>query len=780
MNNLKSKNTQLKGKKLGINVDSLNFRRRNFLKSKEGSVVIIKESKEEKCNVLENGTHIKKHSIKNNVPNYNLSKEKIRNVVDLVKRSSVVSNSNVYHMKNLNNSYNIDKEVINLSEESVSNKKLSLKAYECYKEQFKKDAYIKKSNYGKKPLEHELGSGKFSILDVSDLEKNTLETKGTNVNIYNNGKVVNRNTQYNKIYKEVEIKDYMVVKSLAHKCSEKVSIIIQALKNIGIISNAESIIDIETSELILQELGHKIVKNDCKVKEKELINCLKESKTILQTRPPIVTIMGHVDHGKTTLLDTIRSSYIVNSECGGITQHIGAYQVCLSRDKLITFIDTPGHESFIKMRVRGAKVTDIVVILISADDGIKDQTIEAIDHAKSAAVPIIIAISKVDKINTNEQKIKTDLLKYNLVSDDMGGDTIVIPISSHKKIGLDRLKEAILFQSEMMDLKANFLCPASGVIIEAKLDKRNGVVATFLPKNGVLRLGDVVVVRKNYFKIRRLISDNAKNITKAMPSMPVEVVGLSKIPNLGDSFHVVNSEKVAKELIEIRKKNFLLEDKKNEKVNLSTSFIKNKIFSILIKADVYGSLEAIKFSIEKLNTNDITIKIVYSAVGSVTESDIALAIVTNSKIINFNTKSNNKILKIASDKKIKINKYTVIYDLINDIKSFIFCSMPVIRKEKIIGIIKVLEVFSISKQGRTVGCLVKSGFVTNKSRVRVVSNNIIVYEGYISSLRRFKNDVKDVQSGFECGIHIDKLNNIKKGDILEAYDIIKVDKISMN
>ncbi|MFQ3307099.1 MAG: translation initiation factor IF-2 [Candidatus Midichloriaceae bacterium] len=579
-----------------------------------------------------------------------------------------------------------------------------------------------------------------------------------------------------KIFREVEVKDEISIQELASKMAEKVNTVMKILMNNGVAATINDVIDIDTAELVIEELGHTAIRKTDADIEKTLFAEEIDDESSLKTRPPIVTIMGHVDHGKTSLLDALRETNVVSREAGGITQHIGAYNVKFKKGKSITFLDTPGHEAFTAMRMRGAEVTDIVIIVVAADDGIKTQTIEAINHAKAAKVQIIVAINKIDKSTANVEKVKNSLLSYELIPEAMGGDVIVIPVSAKERKGLDDLEEAILILAEIMDVKANPDRKASGVVIESKVDKNMGVLATFIIQRGTLRISDIVVVGDEYFKVRSLIDDKGTRCKEASLSMPVEILGMSFAPEAGEQFVVVENEKAAKKIIEFKKykkdKNKIVEKKSIEELfNFEASDVKT--LNVIIKADVHGSLEAIKSSLEKISDEKVKIKFSHMAVGGVLESDISLAKVSGSIVIGFNTKADSKTTKFANKLEVDIKYYSVIYDLLNEIKAIAKGLVAPVRKESIAGHAEIRQVFNLSSHGKVAGCMVTDGVISSRSQGRLLRDNVVIYDGKLATLKRFKEDVKEVRTGFECGISFEKFNDIKEKDIFEAYTFIE-------
>lgn len=567
----------------------------------------------------------------------------------------------------------------------------------------------------------------------------------------------------------------MSVAKLADSLQKGIGEIVRRLVMLGYMASASDILEKDVIELIADDFGYTVkdeINDDItKFEEMDIVDDPKD----LVERPPIVTIMGHVDHGKTTLLDTIRNSHITSGEAGGITQAIGAYQV-KKNGKLITFIDTPGHAAFTEMRARGANITDIVILVVAADDGVMPQTKEAIEHAKAAGVPIIVAINKMDKVGANPDKIKQELATYDLLAEEWGGKTIFVPISALRGTGVDDLLEMVLLVSEMNEYKANPNRLAIGTVLEAKLDKGKGSVATLLVKNGSLRVGDPIVVGNTWGKIRAMSDETKKSLNVALPSKAVEVTGLVDVPNAGDSFMVFSDEKTARLICEERLKRKASEDLQTSKVSLASMFENNeeKKLNLLIKGDVQGSIEALIGSLDKLNVEGVKVNVVRGAVGAITETDISLATVSKAIIIAFNVRSNAQIQELAKEKGIEIRYYDIIYKLLEDIEAAMKGLLDPVYEEKVIGEAEVRETYKVSKVGTIAGCYVRNGIVSRNASVRLIRDSIVVYTGKISSLKRFKDDVKEVNQGFECGITIERFNDIKVGDVFEIFELNEV------
>lgn len=579
--------------------------------------------------------------------------------------------------------------------------------------------------------------------------------------------------------KVIRLTPGLTVKEFAELLGQKATAVITKLMEKGVMATINQPIGLEVASQIAEYYG---VPTELMLEktEEELMPVVEDSPESLVIRPPVVTIMGHVDHGKTSLLDAIRQTRVTDMEAGGITQHIGAYMVKL-RDKRITFLDTPGHEAFTAMRARGAKVTDIVVLVVAADDGVMPQTLEAINHAKAANVPIIVAINKIDKPEANPDRVRNSLAEHGLIPEAWGGQTIYVEVSAKKKLNIDLLLEMILLQAEVLELKVNPNKPARGVIIEAKLDRGRGPVATVLVQEGTLRVGDAFVTGSYSGKVRALVDDIGNRLEKADPSTPVEVIGLEGVPMAGDSFVVVKDERLAKEIANSRQqKQRLAEMAQTQKISLEDLYKRIqegtvKELNMILKADVQGSIEAIRDSVEKIKAEAVKVKIIHTGVGGITESDVLLASASNAIIIGFNVRPEPKAQALAEQEKVDIRLYTVIYDAVADIRAAMEGLLEPTLKEKAMGRAEVRKTFSIPKVGVVAGCYVTEGMISrNCAGARVIRDSVVIYEGKLGSLKRFKDDVKDVQAGFECGISIENFNDIKPGDIIEVYTVEKV------
>lgn len=580
--------------------------------------------------------------------------------------------------------------------------------------------------------------------------------------------------------KIIKIEDKITVKELSQKLDKQTTEIIKNLMKMGIMANINQDVDFNTAQDIakLYNIELELTEED-NILEKEFFeDC--ENEELKEVRPPVIVVMGHVDHGKTSLLDYIRKSKVTKSEAGGITQHIGAYSVLVNNNP-VTFLDTPGHEAFTAMRMRGASVTDIAVLVVAADDGIKPQTIEAINHAKAADIEIIVAINKIDKPGANIDKVKQELIEFDLQAEDWGGSTICVPVSAIQGTGVDELLEMIVLLSELKELKANYNKPARGVVIEATLDKSRGIVATLLVKEGSLKVGDPIVVGSAYGKVRAMTGDRGQKVLKAEPSMPIEILGLSKAPIAGDTFYVAKNEKHARQLAE----SVIAKGRKNmiklntQRVSLDDLF--NQIqegnikeLNLLVKADVQGSAEALNSSLEKLSNEEVRIKIIHCGVGAITETDVMLASASNAIIIGFNVRLQPSSVSVVADEKVDVRLYSVIYNAIDDISQAMKGLLEPIYKEKVIGNIEIRQIFKASGVGNIAGSYILSGKITRNANVRIIRDSIVIYDGTIAALKRFKDDAKEVNAGYECGILFENFNDIKEEDKVEAYIMEKV------
>ena len=583
----------------------------------------------------------------------------------------------------------------------------------------------------------------------------------------------------NRVLRDVVIPETITVQDLAARMSMRAVDLIRELMGQGQMVTANDVLDADTAQLIAEDLGHsvkRVAESDVEVG----LEGVTDDPADLEPRPPVVTIMGHVDHGKTSLLDALRQTDVVAGEAGGITQHIGAYQVTLADDRKITFLDTPGHAAFTQMRARGAKVTDIIILVVAADDSIMPQTEEAISHAKAAGVPIIVAINKIDKPDADANKVRTDLLQHEIQVEGMGGDVQDVEVSALKKINLDGLLDAISLQAELLELKANPKRPADGAVVEARLDKGRGAVSTLLVSRGTLKRGDILVVGGEWGKVRAMSDDQARTINSAGPAFPVEVLGLNGVPEPGDTFNVVESEAKAREIAEFRQRQ--RREKASAKgagtsleqmmAQLQDSAIKE--LPIVIKGDVQGSIEAIVGSLEKLNTDEVRVKILHTGVGGVSESDVILAAASNAPVFGFNVRANKQVRDEAERNKVEIRYYSVIYNLIDDIKAALSGMLDPELRETFLGNAEILEVFSISKHGKVAGCRVTEGSVKRGAKVRLIRDDVVIHEGELSQLKRFKDDVQEVPGGQECGMSFANYEDMRPGDVIECFSVEKI------
>jgi translation initiation factor IF-2 len=588
-------------------------------------------------------------------------------------------------------------------------------------------------------------------------------------------------TSQQKVFREVIIPEVITVQELANRLAERGADVIKALMKMGVMATLPQSIDADTAELIANEFGHQVKR----VAESDIeigLHIKEEDPAQMKPRPPVVTVMGHVDHGKTSLLDALRKTDVVSGEAGGITQHIGAYQVTLSSKDKITFIDTPGHAAFTEMRARGANVTDIVVLVVAADDGVKDQTIEAIRHAKAANVPIIVAINKIDKPGADPERVRNMLMQHEIFLEKVGGDILDVEVSAKQGLNLDKLEETILLQAEILDLKANPNRLAEGVIVESKLERGRGVVATVLVQKGTLKVGDIFVAGAEYGRVRALIDDHGHPVTEVGPSTPVEVLGFNGAPLAGDDFVVTENEIQAREVSEFRQRRA-----REAKSALSARGSMEQMFSkiaageakdlpLIIKSDVQGSMEAISGSLAKLATDEVKVHILHAAVGEITESDVTLAKASNAMIIGFNVRANPQAREAARRDSVEIRYYSIIYDVVDDIKAALGGLLAPTLREKYLGAATIREVFSISKVGKIAGCMVTEGVVKRGAKVRLLRDNVVIHEGSLKTLKRFKEEAKEVREGYECGMAFENYNDIKVDDTIECFEIEEISR----
>ena len=573
---------------------------------------------------------------------------------------------------------------------------------------------------------------------------------------------------------KVEIPDEISVGELATMMKKSAAEVIKQLMKLGVFASVSEIIDYDTAALVAMELGCKVEKKVVVTVEEKLIDDHEDKPEDLVPRAPVVVVMGHVDHGKTSLLDRIRHANVVSGEAGGITQHIGAYTVEINGSP-ITFLDTPGHEAFTSMRARGAMVTDIAILVVAADDGIMPQTVESINHAKAAGIPVVVAINKMDTVGANPERIKQQLTEYDLVSEEWGGDTIIVPISAKTGMGIEDLLENLVVQAEVLELSANPNRAAKGTVIEARLDKGRGPIMTVLVQNGTLKLGDIIIAGTAVGRVRTMINDKGQRVSSAGPSTPVEISGLSEVPSAGDIFNAVSDERMARELAEERR----VSQSSNampgtKKVSLEDLFSQiqageMKTLNLIVKADVQGSAEAVKSSLEKISNDEVRVKVIHSAVGAINESDVMLAATSGAIIVGFNVRPDNAARDSAARSNVDMRMYRVIYDCINEIEAAMKGMLAPKFKEVVIGHAEVRETYKVSKVGTVCGCYCTDGKIQRGCDVRVLRDNIVIHEGSLASLRRFKDDVKEVAAGYECGMQVEKFNDVKIGDVIECF-----------
>ena len=583
--------------------------------------------------------------------------------------------------------------------------------------------------------------------------------------------------EFKKVVRDVKIPEQISIQELSNRMAERSNDVIKFLFNMKVVATINHVIDKDTAEYIAKEFGHNPVVEE--TPSLEISKKVKLESDNLDKRPPIVTIMGHVDHGKTSLLDALRDTNVVSGEHGGITQHIGAYQVKTGKNKSITFIDTPGHAAFTEMRARGSKVTDIVILVVAADDGIKPQTVEAIQHSKAAKVPIIVAINKCDLPNKNISKIKNELMQYELIAEDLSGDTLFVEVSATKKQNLDKLKESVLLQSEILDLKAASKGPASGVVIESKIDKGKGPVSTVLISNGLLKRGDYFVCGNTWGKIRAMIDHEGKIVNEASPSMPVEILGMNDSAFAGAEFLVTENEDKAKEIAEFRKGNAVGNNnvlKAKDKTTLFENKNNKEELNIILKSDVQGSSEALKMAINKIEHDEVKANIILSDIGMINESDVSLAKASHAILIGFNVKPNREAKKLAEEQSVDIKYYNIIYEALEFIEQGLSGLLEPDIKETVSGSAEIQKIFKVSNAGKIAGSKVIEGEIKNKSKARIIRDGVVVYDGEITSIFREKNQVKEVKTGLECGISLKDFLDFKEKDIIESYQAEKIER----
>ncbi|MFO1038206.1 MAG: translation initiation factor IF-2 [Geminicoccaceae bacterium] len=583
------------------------------------------------------------------------------------------------------------------------------------------------------------------------------------------------------VVREVVLPETITVQDLAARMAVRGAEVVKVLMKNGIMATINQSLDPDTAELVVSEFGHKVKR----VSEADVEIGLEgetDQETDLQARSPVVTVMGHVDHGKTSLLDALRRTDVVAHEAGGITQHIGAYRVDVGQGRPVTFIDTPGHAAFTQMRARGASVTDVVILVVAADDGVMPQTVEAISHAKAAGVPIIVAINKIDKPDANPDQVKQELLSHDVVLEDFGGDVLAVPVSATKKMGLDKLIEAVQLQAELLDLKANPDRDAQGTIIEARLDRGRGVVATVLVQKGTLKVGDIVVAGGQWGRARALVNDRGENVEEAGPSIPVEILGLDGVPDAGDTLVAVDSERRAREITDYRQR------KKRDQAQVIATGVRGSLenmftqlkagtageLPVVVKSDVHGSLEAISAGLEKLGTDEVKVRVLHGGVGAITESDVTLASASKALILGFNVRANAPARDMAKRDGVEIRYYSIIYELLDELKGMLSGMLAPEAKEVILGHAEIREIFNVPKVGKIAGCRVVDGLIKRQAKCRLLRDNVVIFQGELGSLKRFKDDVREVKEGFECGMSIENYNDIRQGDVIEAFEVEEV------
>ncbi len=586
--------------------------------------------------------------------------------------------------------------------------------------------------------------------------------------------------QASKVVREVSIPDTITVGELGNRMAERGSEVIKTLMKMGVMATINQTIDQETAQLVVEEFGHQAKLISASDVELNLGATIEDEEGTQLPRPPVVTVMGHVDHGKTSLLDALRSTDVVSREAGGITQHIGAYQVTLESGDRISFIDTPGHAAFTAMRQRGAHVTDIVILVVAADDGVQPQTIEAINHARAAEVPIIVAVNKMDLPAADPTRVKNELLSHEVIPEEMGGDTQVIEVSAETRAGLDTLTEAISLQAELLELTANPDRSAFGAVIEAQLERGRGAVATVLVQGGTLKVGDIFVAGSEWGRVRALVNDRGENVDAAAPSAPVEVLGLNGAPQAGDEFAVVDSDARAREIVEYRQS-----VKRDARAAAGARGSLDEMFEqikageaaqvpVVIKADVQGSVEAIVGALNNLSTDEVKAQVLHAGVGGITESDIALATVNNGLVIGFNVRAIPQARDQAKRDGVEIRYYNIIYNVVDDVRGMLEGELAPTLEENLLGSAEIREVFSVSRVGKVAGCMVTDGLIRRDSKVRLMRDSVVVHEGNLGTLRRFKDDVREVQNGYECGIALENYNDIQAGDVIECFEVQEV------
>ncbi len=581
------------------------------------------------------------------------------------------------------------------------------------------------------------------------------------------------------IVREISVPETISVAALAQKMSVKAAEVIKTMMKLGTMATINQVIDQDSAMIVVEEMGHKPLRAKLDDPDAFLVDAVPHEELKLEPRAPVVTVMGHVDHGKTSLLDHIRRTRVASGEAGGITQHIGAYHVETPRG-MITFLDTPGHEAFTAMRARGAKVTDLVILVVAADDGVMPQTIEAIHHAKAAKVPMVVALNKIDRPESNPDRIKQDLAGQEVVPEEWGGDTMFVPVSAKTGEGIDKLLESILLQAEVLELKAAKDAPAKGIVLEARLDKGRGPVATVLVQSGTLKRGDIVLAGAVFGRVRAMLDENGKAVDRAGPSIPVEIQGMSDVPAAGSDVLVLGDERKAREIALFRQGKFrdvklaLQQSSKSENLFEQVGEAGKKTLSIIIKSDVQGSYEAMAHALPKISTDEVKVNIVHCGVGGITESDVNLALASKAVIIGFNTRADAMARKLAESAGVDIRYYNIIYEALDDVKAALSGMLTPEKKESVLGMVEVRQVFKISKVGTVAGCMVLDGLARRSAKVRVLRDNVVIHDGELDSLKRFKDDAREVKAGFDCGLSVKNFADVKVGDQLEVYEVVEV------
>ncbi len=640
---------------------------------------------------------------------------------------------------------------------------------------------VKKPEVAKREGDRRRGKGKLSVDSFGDEQRQRSLASVKRARQKQKAKASGQDADKSKQAREVVLPDHITVQELANRMAERAAVVVKTLMTMGTMVTINQTIDADTAQVVVEELGHTVKRVSDADVETDLTGP-EDQADDLQPRAPIVTVMGHVDHGKTSLLDALRETDVVDKEAGGITQHIGAYQVTMASGAKISFVDTPGHEAFTAMRARGAELTDIVVLVVAADDGVMPQTIEAIRHAKAAEVPIIVAINKIDKPGADPSRVRQELLNHEIQVESFGGDVMDVEVSAKKRINLEGLEETILLQAEILELKANPNRAAEGVVVEAKQERGRGNIATVMVQRGTLNIGDIFVVGSEWGRVRALVDDHGHHVKSAGPATPVEVLGLQGTPSAGDQMVVVESEAKAREVSEYR-----TNKSKAAKAAASGRGTLEELFSqiaagevkelpVVIKADVQGSIEALQGTFDKLTRDDVKVKVLHGAVGAINESDITLARASNALIIGFNVRANPQARELAKRDGVDIRYYSIIYDAADDVKRMMTGLLDPVYQEKFIGYAEIRETFNISRVGTIAGCMVTEGVVKRGAKVRLLRDNVVVHNGALGQLKRFKDDVKEVKSGFECGMSFENYNDLKVGDVIECFEMEQIEQ----